>query len=119
MKINFVMLVFAILIAALLSYGFILIPGFFIGSGDYKIIFGINVFINFSLCLALSLAITTEFKRSTFLIRIVGLSLFLLSILLFLLVKLLVFSTGLIIVFSGLFFLLTLLIAFSLKKSKV
>lgn len=119
MKINYVMFTFAILIAALLSYGYILIPNFFVASEEFKIIFGINIFLNFSLCLALALAITTEMKRSTFLIRTAGFSLFLFSILLFFLVKIFISSTGLIIVISGLFFLSTLLIAFSLNKSKV
>lgn len=119
MKINYVMLTFAILIAALLSYGFILIPSIFSGVEEFKIIFGINVFLNFSLCLSLAMAITTEIKRSTFLIRTAGFSLFLFSILLFFLIKIFISSTGLIIVISGLFFLLTLLIAFTLSKSKV
>ncbi len=119
MKINYVMLTFAVLLAAFLSFGFILLPGIFSGSEDFKIIFGINAFLNFALCLSLALAITTEMKRSTFLIRTAGFSMFILATLLFFLVKLIVISNGLIIVLSGVLFLLTLLIAFSLKKSKV
>lgn len=119
MKINYIMLTFAIFIAALLSYGFILIPSVYIGVEEFKFIFGINVFLNFSLCLSLALAITSEMKRTTFLIRTAGFSLFLFSILLFFLVKIFVSTTGLIIVISGLFFLFSLLIAFSLNKSKV
>jgi len=119
MKINYVMLTFAVLIAALLSYGFILLPGAVLGSEDFKIIVGINAFLNFALCLTLTLAITTEMKRSTFLIRTAGFSMFFVAFLLFFLIKLFVLSNGLIIVLSGLLFLLTLLIALSLKKSKV
>jgi hypothetical protein len=119
MKINYILLAFSVAISALLSYGFLLLPNFFTTSSNLKITIGLNMFLIFSLCLSLGLAISTQSQKATLLIKTAGFSAFLLSILLFFILKLLVVSPGIIIVFSGLFFLFTLLITYALQKSKV
>lgn len=119
MKINYVLLVFAVLISALLSYGFILLPGLATNSGNFKIIYGINIFINFSLSLTIGLALSTELKRSNLLIKTVGFTAFFIAIFLFLLLRVFVQSSNVLIVISGLYFLSTLLLTYVLHKSKV
>jgi len=119
MKINYILLSFAVSISALMAYGFLLIPAFFESSTNFKLTIGLNMFLIFSLCLALGIAISGPSQKATLLIRTVGFTSFILSIGMFILLKMLVVSNGIIIVFSGLFFLFTLLITFALQKSKV
>jgi len=119
MKINYILLSFAVSIAALMAYGFLLIPAFFESSTNFKLTIGLNMFLIFSLCLALGIAISGPSQKATLLIRTVGFTSFILSIGMFLLLKMLVVSNGIINVLSGLFFLFTLLITVALQKSKV
>jgi hypothetical protein len=77
------------------------------------------MFINFSLCLSIGIAVKARMERSSILINTVGFSAFAIALILFFLLKLFVVSNSLIIVLSGLFFLITLLICYALNKSKV
>jgi len=113
MKINFVQIIIAIALSALISYGL-----FSFHNGENRILLSVGSFLVMSSTLALSLGMSFEMPRTTTNIRVVAGIFFSFGLISNMIFTFSDFSSPSYVIINGILLLLFLLIAYSINKAK-